>query len=290
LKPDGQYRRVRIHAGLSRTPAHRKGPTVVVAVKDLDKLRRAEDLVVERTRDLKQSRVQLREARRLAWLGTVAAGMAHQINNPVGSMLAAAQFALLCEDQPEERDEWRKALQDIESEAKRCGTIVRGIRRFARGESSLKVRENLIEVVASALALVDSYAHERRVLLELESDGDPIPVRISKVDIEEMMVNVLRNAIESEPNKPVRILVDANEKNASIEILDDGCGIPTERVQEVFDPFYTTRLEDGGSGLGLSVVHGVVGDHGGRVEIEQIVEGGTRFRILLPLAKTPAPA
>ncbi len=287
LKPDGQYRRVRIHAGLSRTSANLKGPTVVVAIKDLDKLRRAEDLVAERTRDLKQSRVQLREARRLAWLGTVAAGMAHQINNPVGSMLAAAQFALLCEDQPEERGQWKKALEDIESEAKRCGTIVRGIRRFARGEASEKERENLVEVVAAALALVDSYAHEHRVLLKFESRVDPVPVRISKVDIEEMLVNVLRNAIESGPKKPVRILLDADEDSATIDILDDGCGIPAERVQEVFDPFFTTRLEQGGTGLGLSVADGIVADHKGTIELINRAECGTQASIKLPLDRNP---
>jgi len=287
LKPDGQYRRVRIHAGLSRTPPNSRGPTIVVAMKDLDKLRRAEDLVAARTRDLKQSRVQLREARRLAWLGTVAAGMAHQINNPVGSMLAAAQFALLCEDRPEERSEWKKALQDIEHEAKRCGTIVRGIRRFARGEPSLKASENLVEVVQSAIALVDGYAHERRVLFELESGVDPIPVRISKVDIEEMLVNVLRNAIESGPQSAVRILLDTDEGNATIDVLDDGRGIPAEQVQEVFDPFFTTRLEHGGTGLGLSVADGIVADHKGSIELISRPESGTRVSIQLPLDLDP---
>lgn len=283
LKPNGQYRRVRIHAGLSKPGSASSGPTVIVAIKDLDNLRRAEDLVAERTRDLKQSRVQLREARRLAWLGTVAAGLAHQINNPVGSMLAAAQFALLCEDQSEERTQWKKALEDIEKEARRCGTIVRGIRRFARGESTAKSRENLVEVVASALQLVDSYAQERHVALEFETKEDSIPVRISKVDIEEMLVNVLRNAIESEPRKPVRIFLDADERSATIDVLDDGCGIQAERSQEVFDPFFTTRLEQGGTGLGLSIADGIVADHKGTIELRNRPQSGVRAAIRLPL-------
>ena len=287
LRPDARYSRIRIHAGLSRTPAGSKGPNVIVAIKDLDNLRRAEDLVAERTRDLKQSRVQLREARRLAWLGTVAAGLAHQINNPVGSMLAAAQFALLCEEQPEERAQWKKALQDIEKEAKRCGTIVRGIRRFARGEAASKDRENLVEVIASALQLVDSYAQQHRVRLEFDSKQDPIPIRMNKVDIEEMLVNVLRNAIEAGPTRPVRISLNTDGDSATIDILDDGCGVPAEQSQQVFDPFFTTRLEQGGTGLGLSIADGIVADHKGSIEVVSPAESDTRVSIRLPLDLDP---
>ena len=192
------------------------------------------------------SRVQLREARRLAWLGTVAAGMAHPINNPVGAMLAAVQFALHCEDQPEEREIWKKALLDVvEAEAKRYGAIVRGIRRFARGESAAKEREDLVEVVTSARQLVDSYAEGRRVQIETQECTESIPVKMSKVDIEEMLIDILRNAIESGPKSPVQIRLEANQDTAMIEIEDDGCGVPAERRHEVFDPFFTTRLEQG---------------------------------------------
>ena len=283
LRKDGQYRRVRIHVGLSPKDSDTKGPCVIAAVKDLDKLRRAEDLVAERTRDLKQSRVQLREARRLAWLGTVAAGMAHQINNPVGSMLAAAQFALLCEGQPDERTTWKEALRNVEAEAKRCGEIVRGIRRFARGESISKKRENLCEIVVTALQLVESYANERHVVIETDFQLDSIEARVGKVDIEETLVNIVRNAIESQPAHPVRIRVSATSDSAMIEIEDDGCGIPADQCREVFDPFFTTRLTEGGTGLGLSIADGVIADHKGTIELSSQLGKGTRVLIRLPI-------
>jgi len=172
--------------------------------------------------------------------------MAHPINNPVGAMLAAVQFALHCEDQPEEREIWKKALLDVvEAEAKRCGAIVRGIRRFARGESAAKEREDLVEVVTSARQLVDSYAEGRRVQIETQECTESIPVKMSKVDIEEMLIDILRKAIESGPKSPVQIRLEANQDTAMIEIEDDGCGVPAERRHEVFDPFFTTRLEQG---------------------------------------------
>lgn len=229
------------------------------------------------------SRVQLREARRLTWLGTVAAGMAHPIHNPVGAMLAAVQFALHCEDQREEREIWKKALLDVEAEAKRCGAIARGIRRFARGESAAKKREDLVEVVTSARPLVDSYAEGRRVQIETQECAEPIPVKMSKVDIEEMLIDILRNTIESGPKSPVQIRLEANQDTAMIEIEDDGCGVSAERRHEVFDPFFTTRLEQGGTGLGLSIADGIVADHKATIELAAREGSGTRVTIRLPL-------
>jgi len=134
-------------------------------------------------------------------------------------------------------------IQDLEAEVK------------ARVEASEDQRE---EREIWKKALLDTYAEGRRVQIETQECTESIPVKMSKVDIEEMLINILRNASESGPKSPVQIRLEANEDPAMIEIEDDGCGVPAERRHEVFDPFFTIRLEQGGTGLGLSIADGIV--------------------------------
>ena len=268
--------------------------------------RRREELeqrFAERGQQLKESQAQLRESERLAAVGTLAAGIAHQINNPIGGIVAASEFALTEEPGPDGEATLRGALETALDEARRCGRIVKSVLQFARDEATPKWVENLSPTVRRAGELARSYVESRGGHLEIEVSAAPLPVLMSPIDIEQVVLNLVRNAAESRPNGAnVRVATNLLGEDsgspgdhdptvfAELTVSDNGAGIQGPARSQVFDPFYTTRLEDGGSGLGLSVVHGVVGDHGGRVDIEPIAKGGTRFRILLPLAKTPAPA
>ncbi len=288
LCKSGDPRWVRL--SLSATTPHTdlRSMRFLAAVKDLQSLRSAEEAAEARTRDLEQSRLQLHEARRLAWLGTVAAGMAHQINNPVGSMLAAAEFAL--GDEGDANPTHRRALEDIRGEAMRCGKIVRSMLQFARQESTPKVRRDLREVLASAVQLAETYAHTHHVKMETTiSSAEIVPVTLSNVEIEEVLVNLMRNAIESGPRHPVRVSLCIDEHDAVIQIVDDGVGIPVELSKRVFDPFFTTRLAEGGTGLGLSVCDGIVADHDGGIELSSRPEQGTTVTVRLPLDASAPP-
>ena len=118
---------------------------------------------------------------------------------------------------------------------------------------------------------------------------DVVPVRLSNVEIEEVLVNLMRNAIESNPKHPVHVSLSLEGDDAIIRVVDDGVGIPVELTKRVFDPFFTTRLRDGGSGLGLSVVHGIVTEHGGEIEVESEPGAGTRIALRFPIAQRTAP-
>jgi PAS domain S-box-containing protein len=261
----------------------------------------------ERGQQLKESQAQLRESERLAAVGTLAAGIAHQINNPIGGIVAASEFALSEESGPEGESILRRALETALEEARRCGRIVKSVLQFARDEPTPKSVEDLSPTVRRACELARSYVEGRGGHLEVDVSATPLPVLMSPIDIEQVVLNLVRNAAESRlDGATVRVAShflgdDAGRSDnsgasgsfddtiyAELTVSDNGVRIPDIARPQVFDPFYTTRLEDGGSGLGLSVVHGVVGDHAGRVEIEPIAAGGTRFRILLPLAKTAA--
>lgn len=243
-----------------------------------------EDVVSERTRELVESRDRLRQADRMVAIGTLAAGVAHQINNPIGAILNSAQYALLCEQEPDAMKIFRESLVVNAQEARRCGAIVRGMLQFARAEPVEKVSEDLNLVVRLSLRAVDSYARDRKASVRVDLAEGEIDVSMSPLEMEQVVVNLLRNAIESSDDEvEVRVHTYADAEGAHLEISDNGVGIALQDQARVFDPFFSTRIMEGGTGLGLSVAHGIVADHGGKIEVHSIPAGGTTMRIDLPL-------
>lgn len=238
----------------------------------------------ERNEQLHASLVRLQEQQRLVAVGTLAAGIAHQINNPVGAIAAAAQFAILARDDDDVRAIQEGALVTVLEEAKRCGRIVKSVLQFARDEPTTKWPESLNPTVMRASELAREYVRERGGALTLKTTSEPLVVRMCPLDIEQVVVNLVRNGAESRAdgaNVAVQTLRRGSE--AWIVVVDDGDGIDPRLRTRVLEPFFTTRREQGGSGLGLSVAHGVVTDHGGQLEIESRASGGTRFCVRLPL-------
>jgi len=255
---------------------------------DQQRIRRGEELETrfeERGERLKASQIRLRERERLAAVGTLAAGVAHQINNPIGGIVAASEFALSEGKGSEGEKSRRQALETALEEARRCGRIVKSMLKFARNEPTPKWVEDINPIVRRASELSRNYVESRGGTLDITSWPEALPVLISTIDLEQVVLNLVRNAAESRP-EGARVTVETRRLGDQVEIIvsDDGPGIDDETRSRIFDPFFTTRLEEGGSGLGLSVAHGVVADHEGRLEVESSEGGGTRFRIVLPLS------
>jgi signal transduction histidine kinase len=243
-----------------------------------------EERVAERGEQLRASLERLKEQERLVAIGTLASGIAHQINNPIGGIAAAAEFALLVGEEPEGPAIQRRALETALEEARRCGRIVKGVLQFARDEPNLKWPEDLNATVLRAVEQVRQFVADRASTLRLATTRESLHVKMNPIDLEQVVVNLVRNAVESrESGVQIDVRTERLGQEAMLIVSDDGSGIDESIRGRVFEPFYTTRLEAGGSGLGLAVVHGVIGDHGGRVEIESPETGGTRFTIRLPL-------
>lgn len=242
----------------------------------------------ERGEQLRASLARLREQERLVAVGTLAAGIAHQINNPIGGIAAAAQFALLAGEGPD-RDAIRQdALETALEESRRCGRIVKSVLQFSRDEPTVKWVEDLNPTVHRASELVRSYVNHCGGQLVIALCEEPLPVRMSPIDIEQVVVNLIRNAAESRSDGArVEVRTERGRGEALLFVTDDGEGLDCETRSRLFEPFYTTRQEEGGSGLGLSVVHGVVGEHAGKLEVETLDGGSTRFGIHLPLEEYP---
>jgi signal transduction histidine kinase len=228
----------------------------------------------------------LERQKNLAAVGTLTAGMAHQINNPIGSILLVAQFAQIQIQESTGDEAVRDALATIEFEARRCGQIVHSLLKISRGERSEKWKEDIHAIVLAAFNAVQPYAKECSADLRLEADSDSrLYLYVSPIEIEQALVNLIRNGIEAcgkEARVIVRTLVE--DDHVRIEVEDNGHGLPDENVDRIFETFYTTRHSRGGFGLGLSVVKEIADDHGGCVRARSAPDGsGTVFEFSLPI-------
>ena len=247
-----------------------------------------ETLVEERTVALESSLQELERSERLASIGTLAAGIAHQINNPIGSIQMSSEFALDSEGAENERDVWRGALRNCVEQAQRCGRIVSSMLQFARNEPTVKSEEDLAAILRQICEQTDDYARNQMATINTRGIEGPLPIFGSAIELEQALLNIVRNATESS-NEAVHVEVSAIRENgfARVTVSDDGGGMEALEVDRAFDPFFTTRLGHGGTGLGLSVAHGVAMDHGGLLSIESEKGVGTKLTLSIPLRAGP---
>ena len=250
-----------------------------------------EALVDSRTQGLQRSAEKLEAANRLASLGTMAAGVAHQINNPIGSIRMSAEFALGAQQGDMERDQvWQDALNNAVVQSQRCGEIVSSMLQFARNEPTQKRVEDLCVIVKRTCEQTEGYAASLDCKLVTHGLGRPAHVLGSAIELEQVFVNLIRNACEAcEGSQAVTISASREAERVVIEIRDEGVGTPKEIVDEILDPFFTTRLKQGGNGRGLSVAHGITTEHGGTIDIESVMGEGTKVRVGFPLVEDPQP-
>jgi PAS domain S-box-containing protein len=232
-----------------------------------------EDLVDQRTRELEASQSQLRRSERLASLGTLAAGIAHEINNPVGAILLTSQIAERFADLPEPV---KSTLDQIIEHARRCEAIVHNIQQFAQSHDSTKIWANLDVAVTQAVELTGRYLTPGQRDVQVDLAGDLPDLLLNKTGIEQLMINLIRNAFEAGATR-VGIKTQMQAGNVVLTVTDNGPGIAEQDHSRVFDPFFTTRQARGGTGLGLSIVHNIVQDHDATIRLEQPADGGTRF-------------
>jgi len=228
----------------------------------------------------KQMQASVRRGERLASLGTFAAGVAHELNNPLGSILLAVDAARASST---DGDAVARALDDIADDAQRAARIVRSVLRFAREEPTERSLLDLRGCIERAVDLARPYCRERGVALELRSATGALEVLANATEIGQLVQNLVRNAAEAcEPGGHVRVATELAEEEVLVIVTDAGRGMMPAEIERAFDPFYTTRSREGGSGLGLSICHGIVEAHDGRVEIESEPGCGTRVRVRLP--------
>ncbi|MGE0479534.1 MAG: PAS domain S-box protein [Phycisphaerae bacterium] len=234
--------------------------------------------------EYKRSQERLQRAERLVSIGTLAAGIAHEINNPVGGILMGAQSALADLDDPSQRDFVRRCLNEIVDDARRCGRIVKSVLRFARQEPTEKWPTDLSALLRRSIDMLRDLTEQRRITFRIDVAPDLPQVPVNPTEIEQVFVNLLRNAIQaSSPGGTVDIAMHRIDDRVRMRIRDFGHGMSADTLERAFDPFYTTRQFEGGSGLGLSVVHGIVKAHGGNTVVQSSAGEGAEFTVDLPV-------
>ncbi|MES2638849.1 MAG: ATP-binding protein [Myxococcota bacterium] len=231
--------------------------------------------VRERTAALATAQRELSDAERLASVGRLAGGVAHEINNPAGVILGRASFLRTVLEETGGDPEQIADLAVMERQAERIRQITGSLLRFARSSTGERRTVDLAEVARDAIALARLEARARDI--DLKHDLAAAPVVADPQAIEQVAYNLLRNAVHA-----ARATVWVRTGPDGLVVEDDGPGIPPEHLPRVFEPFFTTKAPGEGTGLGLAVVHGIVGEHGGRIVAENVPGGGARFVVTLP--------
>lgn len=287
----------RLHIRLERTQTidaevrSRPGPgnTVILLLRDVTREREAErlDREVERQRAQGASQTQLLQAGRLAHMGVLAFGVAHEVNNPLAYVMSNLQYIEDGLDNGEPIESLKEALHDASDGARRIRSIVEDIRMFAKADDSDHLElVQLAEVARSAVRLLRFELRQRVRLVEEHKEAPPVFSNPSR--LAQGILNLLVNAVQSMPpdREGVGSIIlrtgTTSAGEAFIEVQDDGVGIPTENQRRVFEPFFTTRPIGQGTGLGLSICYGLVRRLGGHVDVQSEVGNGSTFRIRLP--------
>ena len=230
------------------------------------------------------------QSEKLAAIGQLAAGVAHEINNPLTVILANTQ--ILLKELPDNED-WREALDLIEKASIRAQQVVRNMLGLARREEYDFQRVNINDNIQKSLQLIRHELLVRAVELEFEPAVDLPDIMASEDHLQGVWMNIILNAIDATENiANPRILIRTmhDESGVKATIHDNGHGIPPEKINRIFEPFYTTRgpgRQTGGTGLGLSVCHRIVRQHGGEIFVDSKVGVGTTFTVVLPKVRAP---
>lgn len=252
-----------------------------------------EQKVEKRTQELRIAEAETARTEKLASVGLLAAGIAHELNNPLTGILT---FTTLLRKKIPDGNPDAEDLDLVIRETKRCAAIIRRLLDFAREKTPEKKFADLNQVIEDTARIIERPASFRDIEIAMNLDPELPQVWVDADLIKQVIMNMLVNAqhaIEHEGSITVRTRRLAQPKSVDsdvgpvpmveISIIDTGCGIPENNLKRIFDPFFTSKEVGKGTGLGLSVSHGIVRAHGGAIEVESVVGKGSTFRIYLPV-------
>ena len=264
-------------------------------VANSDQYRRLQTTV----RQLRQTQVELKarmdaqraaenrlvQAAKLAAVGEMAAGIAHELNNPLTTVTGFTELVL---DDLAPDAQYRSELEMVQREAKRATDVVRRLLDFSRQGERTRTRADLNEIVEDVVALTHHLIHTSGVQLVIEQGGDLPWVSVDRNQMKQVLLNLIHNALQAMPEGGGLYISTAEQARdgrswVTLSVRDTGMGISPQDLDRVFEPFFTTKGERGGTGLGLSVTYGIVTDHGGVIDVESLPAVGSTFTVWLPL-------
>lgn len=246
-----------------------EGPAILLMLRDISERKRLQE--------------QLRRTERVAELGTLASGMAHEIGTPMNVILGRAEYLM---DRVKE-EPIKKGLQTIISQVERITKVMNQLLSFARRKAPERSVLDLRDVIENGMEMFQERLSRNQIAVEMALDDSCPPVLADADQMSQVLINLIMNAVHAMPDGGTLSVGLAPEMDmVKLTVADTGHGIPSDVVKKVFEPFFTTKEFGKGTGLGLTVVKGIIEEHQGSIAIESEEGKGTTFKVLLPLAST----
>ena len=233
---------------------------------------------------------QVIDSGKLASLGELAAGIAHEINNPVAIMVEEAGWIHdLLEDEPvsktENSEEFERALAQIKTQGIRCREITQKLLSFARKIDTSVENVNINEIINDVIRFCSQRAKYSNVIIQSKLEENLPVLKVSHTEIQQVILNLMNNALDELEKRGGNISVTSmlEGDDIVISVKDDGPGIPAANINRIFDPFFTTKAVGKGTGLGLSICYGIIKKLGGSIDVDSIIDYGATFRVRIPI-------
>ncbi len=245
-----------------------EGPAILIMLRDVSERKRLQE--------------QLRRTERVAELGTLASGMAHEIGTPMNVILGRAEYLM---DRVTE-EPIKKGLQTIITQVERITRVMNQLLSFVRRKAPQRVPLDLRKVIEDSMEMFQERLATNQILVEMEM-ADPCPMVLADADqISHVLINLIMNALHAMPEGgTLRVGLAPEQTMVKLTIADTGHGIPSEVIKKIYDPFFTTKEFGKGTGLGLTVVKGIIEEHQGSIAVESKEGSGTSFTVLLPMSQ-----
>jgi PAS domain S-box-containing protein len=279
IRPDGTERIVHelgeVKLGEDGKPARMTG-----TMQDLTEFKNIEA-------ETSQLRDELAHLNRVGIIGNMASAIAHEINQPLAAILSNSQAALrLLNIDPPDLNEVREALTDIADADKRAGEVIRRIRSMVKKEEFHRELSNINTLIGEVIDFVQSEVVIQNISLTTNLEPRVPGIYVDKIQMQQVILNLIMNALDAMKNQPIDarhidIATSIEDKeDVEVRITDSGAGVDEDNIENIFNPFYTTKTQ--GMGLGLSVCHSIIENHGGRIWVENCSGGGAKFSFRLP--------
>ncbi len=242
-----------------------------------------EKRVEERTRELRETQEQLLHSQKMAAVGELGAGVAHELNNPLVGILGIAQLMLM---KKKEDSEDYKHLASLEKEAKRCSSIVQNLLRFTQPEEGAFTRLDLNKLLDETILLIENQLTSRNISIKRSFSPTLPQVLGNASQLQQVFLNLVSNAKNAmtDGGEITFSTISDDAWLVKVSISDTGKGIPPENINRIFEPFFTTKDQWDAKGLGLSVAYGIIKDHKGKILVKSEVGKGSTFTVVLPVA------
>ncbi len=280
----GQYRqRLKVSGSVELARLAHAFNEMASALDNKDRLVTEQMAALERANsDLRQAREESLRIEKMASIGLLAAGMAHEIGTPLASIMGYAELAAGEQsDNPAIQDYARRITDDCS----RIDRIVRGLLDFSRPRTASGAHADIRDVIMSTVDLMSQQGVFKQLNLSVAIDDGLLPARCDQHQLQQVIINLLLNSREATPaGGTINIRACQKTSHIRLDVIDSGAGIPDESMKHIFDPFYTTRQPGKGTGLGLAISARIVEGFGGRISASSVVGEGSCFTVLLPLA------